>query len=97
MIFIVGGKRYALQEASAYCMLSTMAYYAQLKGLGTCLWANGPMVIRRSRQTRSRLGIRRGECAYGAMLVGHPALRFRNKVEGRRIDVQWNGMVDSDE
>ena len=91
ILFIVGSKRYALQEASAYCLLANVTYVAQTKGVGSCLWANGPMVIDKSRQARLRLGIERGERIYGAVLLGYPAVRFRNKVEGRTLDVSWCG------
>jgi nitroreductase/NAD-dependent dihydropyrimidine dehydrogenase PreA subunit len=93
IVFIVGEKRFALQEASAYCMLANATYYAQALGVGTCLWANGPMVIDKSRRARRRLGIQSGERIYAAGLLGYPAVRFRNKVEGRRIALNWNGVL----
>jgi hypothetical protein len=89
--FVVGEKRYALQEASAQYILANVTYYAQAKGLGSCLWANGPMLVGRSRAARRRLGIGRRERIFGAVLLGYPAVKFRNRVEGRRIGLSWNG------
>ena len=90
-IFIVGDKKVPLSEASAQYALANMMYYAQVIGIGTCLWANGPLFIDKNRAARRQLGINSNERIFGAMYMGYPAVRFSNKVTGKTISIQWNG------
>jgi nitroreductase/Pyruvate/2-oxoacid:ferredoxin oxidoreductase delta subunit len=90
-ILIVGDKKVPLSEASAQYALANMMYYAQVKGIGTCLWANGPIFIDKHRSARRQLGIKPNERIFGAMYLGYPAARFSNKVRGKAIAIQWNG------
>ncbi len=91
LIFIVGDKKVPLSDVSAQYALANMMYYAQVKGIGTCLWANGPLFIDKHRQARGRLGIESNERIFGAMYMGYPAVSFSNKVIGKRMAIQWNG------
>ena len=90
-IFIVGDKKVPLSEASAQYALANMMYYAQVKGVGTCLWANGLLFIDKNKLARRQLGIRPNERIFGAMYMGYPAARFSNKVAGKTMPIQWNG------
>ncbi len=90
-ILVIGDKKTALAEASAQYALANMMYYAQLKGVGTCLWGNGPIFIDKNRQARRMLGMASNERIYGALFMGYPAVRFSNKVSGRKLGIQWNG------
>jgi len=90
MIFVVGDKRIPLSEASAQYALSNMIYYAQAKGLGSCLWGNGPIFISRNRTARTLLGLQKRERIFGSLLIGVPDVKFRNRVEGRSLKIQWN-------
>lgn len=90
LIFIVGDKKVPLSDVSAQYALANMMYYAQVKGIGTCLWANGPLFIDKHREARHRLGIESNERIFGAMYLGYPAA-LATKWQGKR----WpsNGMV----
>jgi ferredoxin len=90
IVFVVGDKRVPLSDLSAQCQLCNIFTYAQTKGIRSCLWANGPMFVDRNREVRRRLGLGRREHILGALLMGYPATRFRNKVEGKRLPIQWN-------
>jgi nitroreductase/NAD-dependent dihydropyrimidine dehydrogenase PreA subunit len=90
-ILIVGDKKVPLSEASAQYALANMMYYAQVKGVGTCLWANGPIFIDKHQAARRQLGLQPNERIFGAMYLGYPAARFSNKVHGKTIAIQWNG------
>ena len=90
-ILMVGPRNVPLSEASAQFALANMMYYAQVKGVGTCLWANGPIFIDKHRAARLKLGIKPAERIFGAMVLGYPAVRFSNKVAGKTIGIQWNG------
>lgn len=90
-IFVVGNKKVPLSTDSAQYALANMMYYAQVKGVGTCLWANGPLFIDKHRLARRQLGILPTERIFGAMYMGYPAVRFSNKVGRKMMDVCWNG------
>jgi nitroreductase/NAD-dependent dihydropyrimidine dehydrogenase PreA subunit len=90
-ILIVGDRKVPLSEASAQYALANMMYYAQVKGVGTCLWANGPLFIDKRQAVRRQLGIKPNERIFGAMYLGYPGARFSNKVRGKAITIQWNG------
>jgi nitroreductase/NAD-dependent dihydropyrimidine dehydrogenase PreA subunit len=91
LIFIVGNKKVPLSDVSAQYALANMMYYAQVKGVGICLWANGPLFIDKHREARRHLGIAPGERIFGAMYMGYPVIRFSNKVSGKTMAIQWNG------
>jgi len=91
-IFIICEKKVPLSEASAQYALANMMYYAQVKGVGTCLWANGPIFIDKNRPARRPLGIKPTERIFGAMYLGYPSAHFNNKVNGKTLEIQWNGV-----
>ncbi len=94
-VLVVGDKKTPLSEASAQYLLANMMYYAQIKGVGTCLWGNGPIFVDKHRALRKELGISKEERIYGAMTLGYPAIKFSNRVQGKMLPIQWNGMVDN--
>jgi nitroreductase/NAD-dependent dihydropyrimidine dehydrogenase PreA subunit len=91
IILVVGRKNVALAEASAQYALANMMYFAQIQGLGACLWGNAPIFLDKQRPIRRRLGITKQERIYGALCVGYPAIKFSNKVNGKSLPIQWNG------
>jgi nitroreductase/NAD-dependent dihydropyrimidine dehydrogenase PreA subunit len=91
VVFIVGDKRIALSEASAQCALYNIILYAQAKGIGSCLWGAAQISLDRSKAARKRLGLEKHEHILGGLGLGHPAVKFANKVEGKALNIQWNG------
>jgi NAD-dependent dihydropyrimidine dehydrogenase PreA subunit/nitroreductase len=89
MVFIVGDQRIAFSEASAQAALDPMTFYAQVKRIGSCLWGAGEIVLDRNKAARERLGLQRREHILGVLLLGYPAVKFANKVEGRTMSIQW--------
>jgi NAD-dependent dihydropyrimidine dehydrogenase PreA subunit/nitroreductase len=89
MVFLTGDRRTALSVESAQCALANMFYYAQALGIAGCLFGPGKIVLDRSRPVRRRLGLDRREHILGTLLLGYPAVKFRNKVEGKRLPVRW--------
>jgi NAD-dependent dihydropyrimidine dehydrogenase PreA subunit/nitroreductase len=90
VVFIVGDRRIALSEASAQYALYNMILYAQAKGIGSCLRGTGQLLLDRFGAARRRLGLRKHEHILGTLMLGYPAVRFANKVEGKTLSVQWN-------
>jgi nitroreductase len=95
IVFIVGDRRIPLSVDSAQYALANMTFYAQVKGIASCLWGNGPIFMDRSRSARRRLGLQKHERIFGALFLGYPAVRFKNKIEGRKMPIQWNGGVSN--
>jgi hypothetical protein len=91
MVFVIGDPRIALSEASTQAALDLMTFYAQAQGLGSCLWGAGKMTLDRNREARERLGLQRREHILGILLLGYPAIAFKNEVEGKTMSIQWNG------
>jgi nitroreductase/NAD-dependent dihydropyrimidine dehydrogenase PreA subunit len=91
IVFVIGDKRIALSEASAQYALYNMILYAQAKGIGSCLWGAAEILLDRNKAARKRLGLGKHEHILGALGLGHPAVKFANKVQGKTLDIQWNG------
>jgi nitroreductase/NAD-dependent dihydropyrimidine dehydrogenase PreA subunit len=91
IVFIVGDKRIALSGASTQYALYNMILYAQVKGVGSCLWGAAEIFLDRNKAARKRLGLGKHEHILGALGLGYPAVRFANKVAGKTLDIQWNG------
>jgi len=91
VVLIVGDPRVGLSEASAHYALHNMILYAQAKGVGSCLWGSAQIFLDRNREVRKRLGLQRHERILGALGLGYPGVRFRNKVAGKTLPIQWNG------
>jgi len=89
IVFIVGDKRIGLSVESAQYALYNMILYAQVKGIGSCLWGAGKIFLDRSRVARELLGLQKHEHILGAVQMGYPAVKFSNKVEGKSLPIQW--------
>jgi Fe-S-cluster-containing hydrogenase component 2 len=89
-VLIVGRRKIPLSEASAQYALANMMYYAQAKGIGSYLCGNGQLFLDKNRAFRKRLGLGRSENVLGALFLGYPAVKFSNKVTGKRLPIQWN-------
>ncbi len=94
-VLIVGLRKIPLSEASAQYALANLMYYAQVKGIGSYLCGNGQLFLDKNQAFRNRLGLQRGEGILGALFLGYPAIRFSNKVNGKRLPIQWNGLRDA--
>ncbi len=97
IIIVVGNKNVALAEASAQYALANMMYFAQVKGIGACLWGNAPLFLDKDKVIRQRLGLKKLERIYGALFMGYPKIKFSNKVAGKALPIQWNGAVSREQ
>ena len=89
MIFIVGDKRTPLSVDSAQYALYNMILYAQVKQIGSSLWGPGRLFLNRHQVARECLGLGKHEQIFGTVLLGYAAVKFRNKVEGKTLDIEW--------
>jgi nitroreductase len=91
VVIVVGDSRVLLSEASAQYALYNMILYAQARGIGSRINAAGKLILDRSRTARKRLGLTKHEHILGTLELGYPAVRFRNKVEGKVMPIGWYG------
>lgn len=96
LVFVVGDRRIILSEASAQYALYNMILYAQAKGIGSRINGGAPFTLDRSRRSRRRLGLKKHEHILAMVELGYPAVRFRNKVEGKTLSIAWNGRGSDD-
>ncbi len=90
-VFLVGDRRIPLSTESAQYALYNITLYAQVKGIGCRNLVGNQMILNGSQEVRNRLGLGKHERLFGTLGLGYPAVRFRNKVEGRKLPIQWNG------
>jgi nitroreductase len=89
MVFIIGEKRIPLSDASVQYALANMIYYAQAKGIGSCLSGNGPLFFDKNKKIRNRLKLQKRENILGTLFLGYPAIKFSNKIIGKAMPIQW--------
>jgi len=92
MMMIIGNKQVPLSLESAQYALYNIDLYAQSKGIACRNLVGNQMTLNRNRAFRRSLGLSKRERIYGTILLGYPAVRFRNKVLGKQIRIQWNTM-----
>lgn len=94
LVCVVGDRRVPLSLESAQYALHTMSLVAQVKGLGCRNLVGNQMIFNRSKEIRRLLHLKPHETIFAAVGFGHPAVRFRNKVLGKRMSVVWNGISE---
>ena len=91
MVLVIGDRRILLSEISAHYALYTMILYAQARGIASRIQSAGPITLDKNNAARRTLGLAKHERILAALDLGYPAVRFRNKVEGKTLPIQWNG------
>jgi hypothetical protein len=91
IIFVIADKKVPLSLESAQYALYNINLYAQTKGLGCRNLVGNQGILNRNKSFRKSLGLRKNEQIRGIMGVGYPKFKFKNKVEGKKMNIQWNG------
>jgi len=90
IVMIVGEKRIPLSLESAQYALYNIDLYAQTLGLGCRNLVGNQMILNRKKSLRKLLKIGKDEKIFATIALGYPAVRFNNKVIGKRMPIQWN-------
>ena len=90
IVMIVADRRKPLCLESAQYALHNINLYAHTKGLGCRNLVGNQMFLNRSKSIRHLLRLKKHEKIFGTMAIGYPSVRFRNKVNGKQVDIQWN-------
>jgi NAD-dependent dihydropyrimidine dehydrogenase PreA subunit/nitroreductase len=96
LVCVVGDGRVPLSLESAQYVLYNMSLSAQVKGLGCRNLVGNLMIFNRSKKIRRLLGLQPHEKVFAVAGFGHPSVKFRNKVIGKQMGVQWNGISTTD-
>ncbi len=89
IVMIIADKRVPLSVESAQYALYSINLYAHTKGLGCRNLVGNQMFLNRVKSIRHILGLEKYEKIVGTMAIGYPSLKYRNKVEGKKIDIDW--------
>lgn len=90
LIFIIGREKAHLSMESAQYTMYTIDLCARTKGLGCRNLVGNQMFINKNKRIRCRLNPAKNEKIFATMGLTDPSIKFRNKVLGKRISVQWN-------
>ena len=92
IIMIVGDKKVPLSLESAQYALYNIDLYAQSKGIACRNLVGNQMILNKNKKFRRQIGLDKNEKIFGTITMGYSAIKFRNKVYGKHIKIQWNGM-----
>ena len=95
IICVVGDRRVPLSVESAQYALYNMMLFAQAKGLGCQNLVGNQIAFNRSRTIRVSLGLGKHERICAVIGMGIPSVQFRNRVQGKRMRIQWNGRSEN--
>lgn len=90
IIFIVGDRRVPLSMESAQSALYNMDLFARTRGLRCRNLVGNQMFLNRSKAFRQFLKMEQHEKIFATLGLGYPAKRFRNKVIGKQMRIQWD-------
>ena len=90
IILIIGDRKIPFTLESAQYALYNIDLYAQTKGIACRNLVGNQMILDSNRKFKRLMGLDRSEKIFGAITMGHPAIKFKNKVLGKQIKIQWN-------
>ncbi len=90
IILILGRKNLPLSVESAQYILYNINLYGMTRRVGSRILVGNQMFLNKNGKLKKILGISKKEVIYGMLGIGYPAVKFRNKIMGRKFDIQWN-------
>lgn len=93
IIMIIGNKNALLSTESAQYALYNIDLYAQSKGIACSNLVCTQLILNRNKKFRELILLDKKEKIYATISLGYSAVRFRNKVVGKNIKIQWNADV----
>ena len=91
LVCVVADGRVPLSLESAQYALYAMTLSAQVRGVACRNLVGNQMIFNRNREIRRGLGLKRHERIVAVAGFGWPAVHFKGKVLGKRMQLQWNG------
>jgi hypothetical protein len=91
---LVGSKHTPLNLESAQYAVYNLTLMAQSIGLGCRNLVGNQSILNRDREFRKEMNLGRADQIFGLVGIGHPSVKYKNKVEGRALPIQWNGVEE---
>jgi hypothetical protein len=92
IIMVIGDKKVPLTLESAQYAIYNIDLYAQTKGIACRNLVGNQMILNGNRKFKKLIGLDKSEKIFGTITMGYPAIKFKNKVFGKHIKIQWNKM-----
>jgi len=92
IIMIIGDKKVPLTLESAQYALYNIDLYAQTKGIACRNLVGNQIILNGNKKFKKLIGLDKSEKIFGTITMGYPAIKFKNKVLGKHIKIQWNEM-----
>jgi hypothetical protein len=90
IIFIVGDRRTPLSQESAQYAIYNINFYAITKGLGCRILVGNQMFLDKDKTMRKIIKLSKNEKIFATIGMGYPDVEFKNKVTGKKVQIQWN-------
>ena len=93
-IAVVGSRHTPLNLESAQYIIYNVTLMAEAMGLGSRNLVGNQSILDRNGAFRKVLNLKKADRIFGLVGIGHPSVKYRNKVEGRRLPIEWNGAME---
>jgi hypothetical protein len=90
IIMIIGDKKVPLTLESAQYALYNIDLYAQSKGIACRNLVGNQMILNGNKKFKKLIGLDKNEKIFGTITMGYSTIKFKNKVFGKHIKIQWN-------
>jgi NAD-dependent dihydropyrimidine dehydrogenase PreA subunit/nitroreductase len=90
IVLILGRKNFPLSVESAQYILYNINLYGMSQGIGSRILVGNQMFLNNNQKLKKHLGISKKENIYGMLGIGYSAVKYSNKIMGRKFDIQWN-------
>ncbi len=94
IILIIGEKRVPLSLESAQYAIYNIDLYGQAEGLACRNLVGNQMILNRNKKFKKLIGLKKNEKIFGSITLGYPAVKFKNKVIGKKLNIQWNSIIN---
>lgn len=90
LFILIGDTKVPVTESSAHYLLSTIIFYTEAYGIGSCLMDSIKHSINCTKSVRKLLHIPKGKKVLGVLSVGYSDEKIINIPQGYKINVRWN-------
>lgn len=93
-IAVIGSSHTPLNLESAQYIIYNLTLVAQAMGWGCRNMVGNQAILNRNGGFRKVLNLNKADRIFGLVGIGYPSAKYLNKVEGRKLPIQWNGEIE---
>jgi len=90
----IGSSHTPLNLESAQYIIYNLTIVAQAMGWGCRNMVGNQAILNRNGGFRKVLNLNKADRIFGLVGIGYPSAKYLNKVEGRKLPIQWNGEIE---